>query len=283
MRRNVSYISENEIIPLNHKIDFKVKVLPEKMMEAVQVFIINIAVRNLRGYRNTHNSMLIHSSRFTDVHKQIEKYVNEYVYNLIVKIVDYGKLPLDGAEIQSEEIRQLKEVYNKKFNLLEFTWDIILKEICDYSSTGSGNEIKININVVGVYSKSEKELNYLDKATNVIVIGGASLSRGYTLEGLSVSYFLRNTIFYDTLMQMGRWFGYRSGYEDLCRIYMTEKKADEFEEILNVTEDLMFDFKLMSEKGMTPGDFGLAIEENPDSALQITAKNKLKNARALKK
>ena len=55
---------------------------------------------------------------------------------------------------------------------------------------------------------------------NVIAVGGFSLSRGLTLEGLVVSYFLRNSMMYDTLLQMGRWFGYRRGYEDLCRVWM---------------------------------------------------------------
>lgn len=56
-----------------------------------------------------------------------------------------------------------------------------------------------------------------------IVIGGFTLSRGLTLEGLIVSYFYRNSKMYDTLMQMGRWFGYRNNYEELCRIYIDEK------------------------------------------------------------
>jgi len=116
-----------------------------------------------------------------------------------------------------------------------------------------------------------------DQGTNAIVIGGASLARGFTVEGLSISYFLRNTIFYDTLMQMGRWFGYRPGYEDICKIFMPADRITDFANIIEATETLILDFKLMAEQKKTPNDFGLAILQNPDSALQVTARNKLKN------
>ena len=81
------------------------------------------------------------------------------------------------------------------------------------------------ITVVEVNSHSSGTLNYADheKLVNVIAVGGFSLSRGLTLEGLMVSYFLRNSVMYDTLMQMGRWFGYRAGYDDLCRVWMPEE------------------------------------------------------------
>ena len=80
-------------------------------------------------------------------------------------------------------------------------------------------------------------------------------------------------------MQMGRWFGYRSGYEDLCKIYMPSDRIRDFADIITATEELMADFKLMSENNRTPDDFGLAVRENPDSALQVTAKNKQRNVR----
>jgi hypothetical protein len=122
-------------------------------------------------------------------------------------------------------------------------------------------------------------LVYEDKRiTNAIVVGGTSLSRGYTLEGLSVSYFLRNTIFYDTLMQMGRWFGYRPGYEDLCHIYLTKSMIKNFALIIGATEDLLDNFKRMEEAKMTPKDFGLSVKQHPDSGLQVTARNKQKNS-----
>ncbi|MCK5883837.1 MAG: hypothetical protein KAG61_09125, partial [Bacteriovoracaceae bacterium] len=82
---------------------------------------------------------------------------------------------------------------------------------------------------------------------------------------------------YDTLMQMGRWFGFRINYEDLCKVYMSDLMIDNFAGIITATEDLIKDFKDMSEAKKTPNDFGLAVKQHPDSALQITARNKQKN------
>jgi len=79
-------------------------------------------------------------------------------------------------------------------------------------------------------------------------------------------------------MQMGRWFGYREGYQDLCKIYMPETMIDNFGHIIEATEDLFADFKKMSDENMTPKDFGLAIRQHPDSVLQVTARNKQRNA-----
>ena len=151
------------------------------------------------------------------------------------------------------------------------TWKKILYSICESINT---------IIVREVHQQTVIGLEYRkDMATNAIVVGGASLSRGYTLEGLSVSYFLRSTIFYDTLMQMGRWFGYRLGYEDLCRVYMPEDSINYFRTIIEATEDLIQDLKIMAENNRTPNDFGLAVKQHPESALQITARNKQKNVR----
>src|SRR5450755_2807986 len=80
---------------------------------------------------------------------------------------------------------------------------------------------------------------------NVIAVGGFSLSRGLTLEGLMVSYFLRNSMMYDTLMQMGRWFGYRPGYEDLCRVWMPEEAEGWYAHIADSIEELREELRVM--------------------------------------
>ncbi|RTY87551.1 endonuclease [Flavobacterium sp. GSN2] len=263
-------IADNkDTLPFNHKKDYVLQSLPESLKEAIRVFILNISVRSLRGYSKSHNSMLIHATRFTDMHKKIAVLVTTYLEENQKDIVAYGKLP--NANFQSDYIKDLLATYQKCFNQDEFKWNDVLGSLAEMADT---------IFVREVHQKTTVPLEYRkDISTNAIVIGGTSLSRGYTLEGLSVSYFLRNTIFYDTLMQMGRWFGYRSGYEDLCKIYMPQHKIIEFAEIIIATEGLMADFKMMSENKWTPEKFGLAIRQNPDSALQITARNKQKNVR----
>ena len=96
------------------------------------------------------------------------------------------------------------------------------------------------------------------------------------MEGLSVSYFLRNSIMYDTLMQMGRWFGYRDGYEDLCRIYMTPEAESWYAHISEATDELRSEFKRMKKAMMTPKDFGLSVRSHPQSLI-VTARNKMRS------
>ncbi len=92
----------------------------------------------------------------------------------------------------------------------------------------------------------------------MIAIGGDKLSRGLTLEGLSVSYFLRASRMYDTLMQMGRWFGYRPGYLDLCRLYTTAELRDWYRDITAANEELLLLFDEMAAIGGTPRELRTA-------------------------
>src|SRR5690554_7317246 len=104
-----------------------------------------------------------------------------------------------------------------------------------------------------------------DRGKTFIAVGGYSLSRGLTLEGLTVSYFLRNSMMYDTLMQMGRWFGYRPGYEDLCRIWIPADGVGWYAHIQEAMDDLQAQLKRMELANATPEQFGLAVRSHPES------------------
>ncbi|WP_035399118.1 Z1 domain-containing protein [Exiguobacterium sp. OS-77] len=261
-----------DIIPFNHKKDYKLPCLPESMKEAMRSFLINIAIRHLRNQENKHNSMLIHATRFTEVHKNIAGHVEKYFKDLS-EVISIDGLKEKHYE-KNEHLEDLKNTFEIHYkDNIEFEWESIIKKIAKFIS---------KILIVQVHKDTKIKLEYRDDiASNVIAIGGTSLARGYTLEGLSVSYFLRNTIFYDTLMQMGRWFGYRPGYEDLCKIYTTNEIFDRFNTITEATLDLVSDLNDMARNEMTPRDFGLAVKQHPDSGLQVTAKNKLKNSESL--
>ena len=267
-QRHLVAIDDHEtLIPYNHKKDFTLDKLPSNLLDAVRLFVINIAIRRLRGQGDKHNSMLIHATRFTDVHKNLALLTGEYLDLLKKDILAYALLP--NAENYSDHLAELSRTYYRHHTEIDKRWDDVLRELESFVS---------EVIIRDVHAKSSIPLEYKkDVVTNAIVVGGASLARGFTVEGLSVSYFLRNTVFYDTLMQMGRWFGYRPGYEDLCRIFMPQDRINDFAEIIRATEDLVGDFKLMAYAKKTPEDFGLYITENPDSALQVTARNKQKN------
>lgn len=109
-----------------------------------------------------------------------------------------------------------------------------------------------------------------------VAVGGLSLSRGLTIEGLTVSYMYRNTKMYDTLMQMGRWFGYRPGFEDLCRVHLSRDSINWYSHIADAAEELVQQVKRMRRDRLSPKDFGLYVRSHPDSLL-ITAANKMRS------
>jgi len=259
-------------LPFTHKKEHSLFDIPESLKDAIRLFVINIAVRNLREQENSHNSMLVHASRFKNVHGKIAKHVKEYYEDLKDSLIVDGKK--NNSSTKNNFIGAIKTTFDKHYeDYLEFDWDLIIKKVVD---------ILDSVKIIEVHSGVKEKLKYQkDSPMNVIVIGGTSLARGYTLEGLSVSYFLRNTIFYDTLMQMGRWFGYRTEYEDLCKIYTTEDIFKRFKTITEATLDLIDDLQQMNINKMTPRDFGLSVKQHPDSGLQVTAKNKLKNSESI--
>jgi hypothetical protein len=121
-----------------------------------------------------------------------------------------------------------------------------------------------------------------DHGLRVIVVGGNSLSRGLTLEGLTVSYFFRFTKMYDSLLQMGRWFGYRDGYADLCRIWLSDDVVAWYMHVTSATAELRLELRRMRDQGRKPIDFGLKVRAHPD-ALLVTAQNKMRTSTLIKR
>lgn len=108
-----------------------------------------------------------------------------------------------------------------------------------------------------------------EPALKAIAVGGNRLARGLTLEGLLVSYFARRTLMYDTLMQMGRWFGYRGEYEDLTRIYTTAELAEWFADLAQVEHRLRQDLEDYENLGLRPHELGMRILTHP--TMQVTS------------
>ena len=113
------------------------------------------------------------------------------------------------------------------------------------------------------YARNPKYYNYDSIGMRVIAVGGNSLSRGLTLEGLIVTYFYRNTMMYDTLLQMGRWFGYRPNYDDLFKLWMGEEAVDWYGYITNAVDELKGDLRTMALQHLTPEQFGLKVRQDP--------------------
>lgn len=246
--------------------------LPPSLEEAVMAFVLAGAARRARGQVNKHNSMLIHVSRFKDLHRVVHSQVEDW-FTVFRRQLRYSP---------AEMTQRLSELWHSDFvpsstesvangfdpGVALPGWDEVREQLAD---------VVDRIKVVVVNSDSLEPLDYeahSDTGLNVIAVGGDKLSRGLTLEGLSVSYFLRASRMYDSLMQMGRWFGYRHGYVDLCRLYTTEDLRLHYRHVASAAEELREQLDHMQALGETPERYGLKIQSH--SFLLVTARNKMR-------
>jgi hypothetical protein len=250
--------------------------LPETLKEAVRLFILACAARACRGDIDVHNSMLVHATRFVNVQGRVAEQIDNELIGIRNIISSGSREQVASVKAQLEDIwrRRLLEPHEQfrlrlgdRCNDLP-TWEEVWQQIPLAAQ---------RIKVMRINGTSTDALTYSrnPKGIYVIAIGGDKLSRGLTLEGLSVSYFLRTSNMFDTLMQMGRWFGYRPRYADLCRVYTTPYLYAAFQEIALAMDDLRADLDQMAEAGKTPRDFGLRVR-TPSDGLLITAVNKIR-------
>lgn len=273
-------------MPIKHKTGHiprwsATEALPPSLRNAVDSFVLACAIRVLRGQNSKHSSMLVHVTRFNQVQNQVRHDVDEYVTHLRQKI---------SRKIGHDEIlNRLHSLWTDDF--LPATEALRQAGLGDVpESNPSWEEIVTvlpdvlhDINVRTINGTAKDALDYeqnKEKGLKVIAIGGDKLARGLTLEGLCTSYFLRASKMYDTLMQMGRWFGYRPGYLDLCRLYTSPDLIRWFEHISDAAAELREEFDLMANSGATPREFGLKVQSHPE--LMVTSQIKMRSAKTLR-
>ncbi|MDD2285094.1 MAG: Z1 domain-containing protein [Paludibacter sp.] len=256
--------------------------IPESLKTAVKCFIVTCAVRIARGQRTKHNSMLIHISRF----QMWQNHIKELVEDLF----NYYKHEIEAGDTAIyEEFRRIMEDDTANYK----SYKTVTTEIQQSKFGDIDNSITVHswidikpllykavqkIEIKSINGTSGDCLTYYENEKNgisIIAIGGDKLSRGLTLEGLSVSYFLRASKMYDTLMQMGRWFGYRPGYVDLCRLFTSEELNEWFRHITIASEELRGEFNYLAESGGTPDNYALKVRTHP-GCLQITSISKMR-------
>jgi hypothetical protein len=238
--------------------------VPPTLLAALRWFVLAAAVRQARGHSGKHTTMLIHSTVLADAHLLLAPKVGE---------------ALDEMEAAStnrrEELRRL----------LKGRWDaetaaVPIGTLGEDTTTFDEafaciGDVLQRIKVVVDNSRSKERLVFPKEGGSVqVVIGGNTLSRGLTLEGLTVSYFVRASSTYDTLMQMGRWFGYRGGYADLPRIWMTDELSSNFAHLARVEIEIREDIARYEQLGLTPKD--LAVRVQTHSTLAVTSRLKMR-------
>ena len=269
-----------DFIPFLHKQDHDINALPPSLHRALDEFIVARAIRNSRGQTGEHCSMMVNVSRFVSVQKTVRDLLSLRVTNIRNAVLSNYAMPEEHSS-KNEYMQGLRDAFEAEYSETEYSgkktqWETVKAELAGVFE---------NLRLFVVNSESDETLDYGcfgedGVGLTAIAVGGLSLSRGLTIEGLTISYMYRNTSMYDTLMQMGRWFGYRRGFEDLCRVHLSRDSINWYSHIAEASEELVQQVKRMRRDGLSPKDFGLYVRSHPDSLL-ITAPNKMGTAQTV--
>lgn len=236
-----------------------------QLERALLWFLITCAIRRRRGHKSSHMTMLVHTSPNVSQHIRMSEAIRGWL-----------KSGHDGISSGNGETwSRLVDVWNAE------TIRVPLTGTDEESLTPAAlvpwlREVLELIEVAVENGESVERLDYTADAKTYIVVGGSVLARGLTLEGLSVSFFLRTSQQYDTLLQMGRWFGYRHGYADLPRLWTTSDLALNFRALARIEDEIRQDIALYRERKATPLDLAVRVRQVP--GLAITSKAKMRHA-----
>lgn len=247
--------------------------IPPSLERAIDTFLVSCAARAARRQTRVHNSMLVHVSRYVDVHDIVHQQVLQYLEATRALISGGDRPTLDRLRRLWEDDYQqttadvVRTVFGRQID--QVSWADVSAQLPDSSD-------KIRVIVTNGRSKTGLDYDAYKDGLSVIAIGGDKLSRGLTLEGLTVSYFLRISKQYDSLLQMGRWFGYRRGFADLCRLYTTPDMEDWFRHVATANKELRSQLAHMQLMLATPREYGLRVAGH--SIMSVTAANKQRYA-----
>ncbi|MHB1708463.1 MAG: Z1 domain-containing protein [Thermoplasmataceae archaeon] len=241
--------------------------IPPGMENAILGFVLSCAARAQRGEATSPSTMLVHTSHRIESHMDLASAIQ----GKFSEFKDAWRY--DNKTI----IPALRELWDSDFRVttqrISPEIDVDFERIRPYIG-----DVFEAIQVRTINSFTGAVLDYeREPSLKSIGIGGNKLSRGLTLEGLTTSFFVRNSPAYDTLMQMGRWFGFRTGYEDLTRIWTTRNLADRFVLLAQVEMRLRDDIRVYEDMQVTPSQLGMRIYQH--STMQVTSYLKRRFAR----
>lgn len=236
--------------------------ITESLNSALRYFLMSTAARRIRRKGNRHATALVHSSQHIDVHERTAEQIKAHLKSLSTRLARQDSELL--ATLEEQWLDECAQVRADAFGVEPVEWIDIRDELPAVAEA---------IEVITDNSRSLERLNFDDANPRIIVaVGGNTLSRGLTLEGLAVSFFVRTASAYDTLLQMGRWFGYRNGYADLTRIWMTDEMREWFHHLATVEQEIRYDIERLEVEHLTPEQFGVRIRTHPKLAITAAAK-----------
>lgn len=236
--------------------------ITDSLDSAIRWFIIATAIRQLRTGRASHSSMLLHTSHRVAAHSLLKDAVTDFTAGMALNRDDQEAAFRSVFESEIDRASHLRD------NAVVPDWEEIwakVREIIGWLTVKIDNGL------------SQDRLVYPDDSPQfVIAIGGGTLSRGLTLEGLIVSFFLRTSNTYDTLLQMGRWFGFRPGYQDLVRVWVGPGLLDDYAHLAQVEREIRSEVAVLESEGKTPRDLAVRVRTHP-GRLQVTSPGKMAN------
>lgn len=221
------------------------------LVAAIYNFVIGVAIRSLRGQKDMPMSMMINVDHRVYKMNRISEVIIDYlkILNNHIDIKSIGEAYdtfINDSSLLDEKLKSQNAFFEKAEVINE-----VVKII-------KAKEIKVRV----LNSSNEDKLDYAkEPSMKVIAVGGNKLSRGLTLEGLMTTFYLRESKQFDTLLQMGRWFGYRKGYEDLVRIYTSKTLWRQFKDLAIVELEFRDNIKEMVEDGKTPKEFAVGVRQ----------------------
>ncbi|GJF03415.1 Z1 domain-containing protein [Pseudonocardia sp. D17] len=239
--------------------------MTQSLRAAVEWFWLATAARRARGGGNPHSTMLVHTTTETLVHEAFKEPLLG-LRSRTLRRLDAGDTAY-VERLRSMWDEETARVPAEDFGETKVPFDAVLDELRD---------VVRDTRVVIDNYRSNDRLNYEAGPVTAIAVGGNTLSRGLTLEGLISSLFVRAVSAYDTLLQMGRWFGYRNHYADLPRIWMTDELAGWFKHLATVEADMRQDINRYMTSNETPLTFAVRLRSHPK--MSITSKAKMTSA-----
>ena len=280
--------------------------LPSALINSLTWFLISTAIRRHLGVTSP-TSMLVHTSQRQVHHQNISDGINHWLTHTPKKdILDICRelYQYEKKQFPKEDFRKNFSEYPTDYSINDYPdFDEIKDEIVNlikdisHIKMGEDGDLKYTEGIhlcidncanngiddedqhVRLAYPNKQQSKYIKKSPAFIIIGGSTLSRGLTIEGLVSTYFLRATIAGDSLMQMGRWFGFRRGYELLPRIWMTDDTLEKFQFLTMLEEELKEELIQFETDLSSPMEYGPRVKNSPKTSwLRVTSKNKMQSA-----